>query len=255
VEDDSSDFSNFLRAQPSVAVRPCPVLFQLPDEAKENTLSGGLPYRSVFCVLTWDAVLVYDTFHTNPLAIVSGLHYCNLVDAAWSDDGRTLFVCSTDGYVSIVQFDDGELGQVYVPPPTVAGVHAAAATTPPPVSANVGRSPAENSVSTMSKPPPQQSHPRRLPVPSPGPPTLPPCEPGLARIEAPPCKRAKFQNSDESTSSNGAALSSSAAAAAVAVVGDRCRGADDAIGIDQLTIDEPKAKKKRIQPTFIAATN
>jgi hypothetical protein len=206
----------------------------------------------VFCVLTWDAVLVYDTFHTNPLAIVSGLHYCNLVDAAWSDDGRILFVCSTDGYVSIVQFEEGELGQVYVPPPTVAGVHAAAAaTTPPPVSANVGRSPAENLASTMSQP--QQSHPRRLPVPSPGPPTLPPCEPGLASIEAPPCKRAKFQNSDESAFSNGSALSSPAAA--VVVAGDRCRGADDAIGIDQLTIDEPKAKKKRIQPTFIAATN
>jgi hypothetical protein len=252
-------------------------LFQLPDEAKENAMSAGLPYRSVFCVLTWDSVLVYDTYHAHPLAILSGLHYCNLVDAAWSDNGRTLFVCSTDGYVSIVQFEDGELGRVYVPPPPTANAaaSAAAATTPPPTtSANAGRTPTESTpASTTSKPHSQ----RRVPVPSPGPPTLPPCEPGLASIEAPPCKRAKFQTHDDladaaataspnNNSNSGGAPTDFAASASPAAadpslaVGDHGRrnhprDAEDAMGIDQLTIHEPKAKKKRIQPTFIAAAN
>jgi chromatin assembly factor 1 subunit B len=45
-----------------------------------------------------------------------GLHYAGLTDAAWSADGKTLFVTSSDGYVSILSFGDGELGEVYVPP-------------------------------------------------------------------------------------------------------------------------------------------
>jgi hypothetical protein len=40
-----------------------------------------------------------------------------LVDAAWTPDGRNLIVCSTDGYISILRFAVGELGQVYVVPP------------------------------------------------------------------------------------------------------------------------------------------
>lgn len=35
------------------------------------------------------------------------------LDLAWSNDGNTLLVSSTDGYCSIVQFTDGELGKLY----------------------------------------------------------------------------------------------------------------------------------------------
>jgi chromatin assembly factor 1 subunit B len=45
-----------------------------------------------------------------------GLHYAGLTDAAWSADGRTLFVTSSDGYISIISFGLGELGNVYVVP-------------------------------------------------------------------------------------------------------------------------------------------
>jgi hypothetical protein len=198
------------------------VLFELPDETKENMTSGGLPYRSVFCVLTWDSVLVYDTVHSHPLVVVSGLHYCNLVDAAWSRDGRTLFVCSTDGYVSIVRFDDGELGRPYRAP-----THSA--TAPAPVEVSGSRASGE----LVTKPP----LPRAV-LPRPGAPTLPPCEPGSASIEAPPCKRAKLDASGEGDES----LSLAAA---------QQQQRNSVLELDQLSLHEPKPKKKRIQPTPI----
>jgi len=128
--------------KPSVVVRANPVLFQLPpsvlDESKENqyplirkvpsecngprqypfpsTSPSGLPYRSIFAVLTLDSILIYDTHHAAPLSVLQGLHYSGLTDCCWSSDGMNLMVCSSDGYISIVNFADGELGKVYVSP-------------------------------------------------------------------------------------------------------------------------------------------
>jgi chromatin assembly factor 1 subunit B len=76
----------------------------------------GLPYRSVFAVLTLDSIFVYDTHHVSPLSVIQGLHYSGLTDCCWSQDGMNLLVCSSDGYISIVNFADGELGTVYKPP-------------------------------------------------------------------------------------------------------------------------------------------
>jgi chromatin assembly factor 1 subunit B len=75
-----------------------------------------LPYRNIFAVLTWDSVIIYDTFHEKPLSISCGLHYANIVDASWTADGHTLLVGSTDGYISILRFAPGELGDVYHKP-------------------------------------------------------------------------------------------------------------------------------------------
>lgn len=100
--------------KPSVVVRPNPILFQLPPNTTANT--PALPYRSIFAVLTSDTVLIYDTHHNQPLALAKGLHYAALTDAAWSTDGKTLFVTSSDGYLSILSFGDGELGEVYEAP-------------------------------------------------------------------------------------------------------------------------------------------
>ena len=98
--------------KPSVVIRPNPVLFQLPPATKKAIL----PYRSIFAVLTIDTVLIYDTQHNVPLAMARGLHYAGLTDASWSTDGMTLFVTSSDGYVSILSFGEGELGEVYHAP-------------------------------------------------------------------------------------------------------------------------------------------
>lgn len=82
---------------------------------------AALPYRMLFAVATSDALLLYDTESlTRPIAHVSGLHLAEQTDLAWAPDGRHLFVSSTDGYVSVVSFADGELGtplaEVALPP-------------------------------------------------------------------------------------------------------------------------------------------
>lgn len=126
--------------KPSVVVRPNPVLFELPpsvlEDSKENQLPlvrnghaqrhfspkqcnlppaspSGLPYRSIFAVLTLDSILIYDTHHVAPLSVLQGLHYSGLTDCCWSSDGMNLMVCSSDGYISIINFARGELGKVY----------------------------------------------------------------------------------------------------------------------------------------------
>ncbi|KAK1743869.1 WD40 repeat domain-containing protein [Skeletonema marinoi] len=88
--------------KPSVVIRPNPMLFQLPAQSRTKAI---LPYRSIFAVLTIDTVLIYDTHHNVPLAMARGLHYAGLTDASCSD-----------GYVSILSFGEGELGEVYHAP-------------------------------------------------------------------------------------------------------------------------------------------
>jgi hypothetical protein len=132
--------------QPAVAIACNPVLFTLPttttnsdnnensttqnDDNQENQQpstttttttttnttpfsSSVLPYRCIIAVLTHDSILIYDTVHSTPLAIFRGLHYANLTHAVWSADGHSLVVSSSDGYVSLLRFEKGELGQVY----------------------------------------------------------------------------------------------------------------------------------------------
>ena len=91
-----------------------------------------MPYRSVFAVLTQDSILVYDTVHAAPLAVMRGLHYANLTNATWSPDGHSLVVSSSDGYVTLVRFSSGELGEVYERPVVAPPVEAATETTTTP---------------------------------------------------------------------------------------------------------------------------
>jgi len=122
--------------KPAVVVRPNPVLYELPTEAQDNSKENihafsptaslqinnnrhsneSLPYRSIFAVLTLDTILIYDTYHTRPLCIARGLHFAGLTDCAWSSDGRNLVVSSTDGYISMLSFEEGELGVPYTKP-------------------------------------------------------------------------------------------------------------------------------------------
>lgn len=71
-------------------------------------------YRCLFAVLTRDSVYIYDTYHAKPLAIMKGLHYAGLTDATWTGDGKKLLVSSSDGYVSLLTFEEGELGEIIV---------------------------------------------------------------------------------------------------------------------------------------------
>lgn len=70
--------------KPSVAVRFNPRLFSLKTDGEEvNSGMCDLPYRAVFAVVSLDAVVVYDTQHSYPLTIATGLHYAGLTDASW----------------------------------------------------------------------------------------------------------------------------------------------------------------------------
>ncbi|SPQ17939.1 6e6b9b01-f12c-4aac-9c18-df07678ed209 [Thermothielavioides terrestris] len=84
----------------------------------------ALPYRMVYAVATQDSVLLYDTQQHTPICIVSNLHCATFTDLAWSSDGLTLLISSSDGFCSALSFAPGELGTVYtgdLGPPKHAG--------------------------------------------------------------------------------------------------------------------------------------
>jgi chromatin assembly factor 1 subunit B len=72
-----------------------------------------LSYRVVYAVATQDSVLLYDTQQKSPICVVSNLHCATFTDLAWSSDGLTLMISSSDGFCSSLAFNAGELGEVY----------------------------------------------------------------------------------------------------------------------------------------------
>ncbi|KAL3450191.1 WD40-repeat-containing domain protein [Aspergillus insuetus] len=127
----------------------------------------ALPYRVVYAVATQDAVLVYDTQQQAPLCIVSNLHFATFTDLAWSNDGLTLVMSSSDGFCSTLSFAPGELGQPYtaqitappsapaaqptsaLPTPTHPNVAVPAPSTVPPPPASPARSNSVSSIATQ----------------------------------------------------------------------------------------------------------
>lgn len=182
--------------KPSVVIRPNPVLFKLPkltsEDSKENVrrlptqsspasvannnsrrCDESLPYRSIFAVLTLDSVIIYDTFHSKPLCIARGLHLAGLTDCSWTADGKHLVVSSTDGYISFISFLDGELGERY----------------------EAGKIETTVTCATV--------HDTEMPkVQKPIATSLPPCEPGLAAIVAPPAKKQKMDSTGVQINTN-----------------------------------------------------
>lgn len=71
------------------------------------------PYRLVFAIAAKDSVLIYDTQQPYPIAKISDIHYTRLSDIAWSIDGQVLLASSTDGFCTIIYFEENELGERY----------------------------------------------------------------------------------------------------------------------------------------------
>ncbi|KAI8127651.1 hypothetical protein FF38_03209 [Lucilia cuprina] len=100
--------------QYTVAVKCCPLLFKLrPFNADKNPPVVPLPYRMIFAVATKSSVYFYDTQQKQPFALISNIHYTRLTDITWSNDGRIVVVSSTDGFCSLITFEEGELGEEY----------------------------------------------------------------------------------------------------------------------------------------------
>lgn len=99
--------------KPAVAIAFNPVFYKL-DESVNGTQQQpfiDLPYKLYFAVATLNEILIYDTNHVEPVAIVNNLHYTPLTDLSWSSDGTMLMVSSTDGFCSYVSIDQGLLGE------------------------------------------------------------------------------------------------------------------------------------------------
>ncbi|CAL8322345.1 unnamed protein product [Merluccius merluccius] len=109
----------------TLAVRCCPIYFQLrTKQAEDGSMEAlpnvfQLPYRMVLAVASEDSVYLYDTQQALPFGLVSNIHYHTLSDLTWSGDGSFLAVSSTDGYCSFVSFSPGELGEPLKEPPVL----------------------------------------------------------------------------------------------------------------------------------------
>ncbi|KAF4366318.1 hypothetical protein F8388_017472 [Cannabis sativa] len=77
----------------------------------------NLPYRLIFAVATLNSLYVYDTESNSPIAVLAGLHYAAITDIAWSSDARYLALSSQDGYCTLVEFENDELGSPILPEP------------------------------------------------------------------------------------------------------------------------------------------
>lgn len=99
--------------QYTVAVRCCPLLFELREHDEKTEPVIPLPYRMVFAVATKSSVYLYDTQQKEPFGLISNIHYTRLTDLTWSSDGQILVVSSTDGFCSLILFSKNELGIVY----------------------------------------------------------------------------------------------------------------------------------------------
>ncbi|KAL5982647.1 3-oxoacyl-[acyl-carrier-protein] synthase [Asimina triloba] len=69
-----------------------------------------LPYRVVFALASLNSLYIYDTESVAPIAILAGLHYAAVTDICWSPDARYLAVSSRDGYCTLLEFENDELG-------------------------------------------------------------------------------------------------------------------------------------------------
>ncbi|XP_072384922.1 uncharacterized protein Caf1-105 isoform X2 [Diabrotica undecimpunctata] len=97
--------------QSSTTVRCCPLLFCLRDDGPESLVN--LPYRMIFAVGTDHDIILYDTQQTKPFARFHEIHYTRITDLTWSADGLILIASSTDGFCTIITFEQEELGKIY----------------------------------------------------------------------------------------------------------------------------------------------
>ncbi|KAM0353460.1 hypothetical protein ACHAPU_001470 [Fusarium lateritium] len=130
----------------------------------------SLPYRMIYAVATQDSVLLYDTQQKTPICVVSNLHCATFTDLAWSSDGLTLMISSSDGFCSSLSFAAGELGEIYkgeIGPPKPQTAASSNQSTPMPTPTNAFAPPSpfpngshhqhRNSASSFTAPSPPQS--------------------------------------------------------------------------------------------------
>ena len=53
---------------------------------------------------------MYNTERSSPIVVMAGFHYASITDIAWSFDAKFLVVSSQDGYRTVVEFENKNLG-------------------------------------------------------------------------------------------------------------------------------------------------
>lgn len=129
----SSGGPNDIRPPPSPAPSSSSRRAGTPASHSQSASNGtasvfALPYRMLFAVATQDTVMIYDTQQSGPICMFTNLHYSAFTDVAWyvlscdlasrtcclyncchvirAPDGQSLMLASSDGYCSIVIFDE-----------------------------------------------------------------------------------------------------------------------------------------------------
>ena len=95
----------------AVFVTPCSPAIAIRFHPRKFRNDAGNNFY-VFAITTATSVYVMRSDRNRPIAFATDIHCTSLVDAAWSSDATKLIVCSTDGYVTLLDFNESELGGV-----------------------------------------------------------------------------------------------------------------------------------------------
>lgn len=98
--------------KPAVAISFSPILFE-PSATSELSVFS-LPYKMIFAVATQDSVFVYDTQSLRPIGSLTNLHFLTITDLCWDYDGQSIIVSSTEGFCSVIGFEEGIFGNRYI---------------------------------------------------------------------------------------------------------------------------------------------
>jgi len=95
---------------------PVEVCAFAPRMFSKTPLTPGTPPSTpvtvIACAGQDKALSIWNTSNPRPLIIAQDLATKAISDLTWSPDGRTLFVCSLDGSIICICFEDGDLGFV-----------------------------------------------------------------------------------------------------------------------------------------------
>ncbi|KAB2617284.1 hypothetical protein D8674_013153 [Pyrus ussuriensis x Pyrus communis] len=91
-----------------IAVHFHPLLFSLRGSNQSGFFN--LPHCIIFVVATLNSLYIYETESAPPIATFAGFHYAAITDIAWSPDAHCLALSSQDGYCTLIEFENDELG-------------------------------------------------------------------------------------------------------------------------------------------------
>ena len=97
--------------EPALVCKFCPMLFRKPQE-KQGMFQQN--YYMVFAIATTGSVILFDTLSLEPIYGMGNYHYATITSLSWRGP-NILAISSSDGYCSFMVFENGELGEPYVP--------------------------------------------------------------------------------------------------------------------------------------------